>query len=112
MENDIYQNLNTPQDNPLITFKKSLFSRIWFYFLIVLLIFGVVLIILSFIFKTGLLTTTTPKITPTPQNTITPTTTANTNIPTQFLEKFTLIEKNINISEDFLPPQIDSAIGL
>ena len=121
MEEISYQNIDTPNTNPLTpevspvkktkrSFPKDPKIRL----LLVLGIIVLVLLVLSLVVSLFRPKTPSPgsniTVTPTSKPVISPTQT-NIGIPTQFVEKFNQIDKQINTTEDFLPPSFDQTIG-
>lgn len=125
MQENLYQNIDISQENPLKTTPEStpdqnITKQIKLPKnpkIIVLLVLFIIIILLSFtaLIVTSLrqspspAATTTP--TPLPTMALTPTP-ANTLIPTIYQEKFKAIEEQFNQDIDLAPPQIDTEIGL
>lgn len=113
--NNSYQSIDTPVQNPLETpkqpFKLNLSDpKIKILFILgIIIIILVILSILTIIFRKPL--KKIPQITPTPTISIEPTITES-NIPQDFVDKFNQIENELKKDEGFPPPQINTEIGL
>jgi hypothetical protein len=115
--NNPYQNIDTPINNPLeipkepVKFKLNIKDpkiKLLLILGIILIILGILSIIVTITRKKPISTINVP--TPTPAITVIPTI-KESNIPTQFIDKFDQIEKKLQIDEDFSPPQVDTTIG-
>ncbi len=127
MEDQLYQNIDTPQTNPLepqspvTNSSESPSSKKLLDFhdtkIIILTILGSILIILVIAaIVMSLIRSSKPQSVTLPNNDITSTPVTPTIrqdvIPSPYVEKFETIQKSINPEEDFLPPSIDTTIGL
>lgn len=116
-----YQNLEVSDTNPLSPesspVNKTKFAmpkdpkiRLLFVLGAIILFLLILSLVVSLFRQRGPVSTVRSKTTPTTKPETSPIQT-NASIPTQFMEKFNQIDKQINTSEDFLPPSFDQTIG-
>jgi len=120
MTENTFQNIDNPLDNPILnetvkTTKKTL-KNPKILVLIILSSIIIILLAISLVLSAtknskSLVKTTIPVSTITNSPLTTPTPSAN-QIPLEFQAKFNEIESEINNTKNFLPPQIDTEIGI
>ncbi len=126
MENISYQNIDTPQNNPLEAQTPTVSQvedqkpksplNLKDPRMVLLVVLGGILVVLLFaalVVKLIPKKQTSSKVTlpnseETTQNSPTP---AQGIIPSPYVNKFQIIQNQLNQDEDFLPPSIDSTIG-
>jgi len=117
MRNNLLQNIDLPQDNPTIpekiVVKNKLLKNPKIIALMILILIIIILSIIALITPSSQNRRPIIKTTPTPiPNTelVEVPTSSQSQIPQEFQIQFNEIEKELNKTENFLPPQIDSAL--
>jgi hypothetical protein len=118
MENQLYQNSDLSQENPFTPLpveSKKKFTLPKNPKIIALMVMGVLIFILGIVaIVVSSINSGPPPITikPFPTSSVSPVPTLGyQNIPTQYVERFAEIDKEINTNQKFYPPEIDPNIG-